>query len=117
MVFSHLHFNVSDWAHGSGYDMGAMIPLAGQRPNKSRHWVCDVTEWSDGTSYNHCTQPDLRSMHRQQHLVYPQLLPGGFYTNHRAYDGERSSALPLVRGALEPWTKGTPGWKFQQMEY
>jgi hypothetical protein len=42
---------------------------------------------------------------------------GGFYVNGKNYDSERSNALPLVRGLLEPWTHGTGGWHFQQMEY
>jgi len=58
--------------------------------------------------------------------------------NGMAYDDERSSALPLVRGILQPWTHNTGGyvcthslvvfvvdyvalcicrWKFQYMKY
>ena len=76
--------------------------------------------------------PDAASVHRQKHLTYPNLLPGivllsslhdalkcgpiciicvsgGFGMNGMAYDDERSSALPLVRGILQPWTHNTGG--------
>ena len=74
--------------------------------------------------------PDVASVHRQKHLTYPNLLPGthlqnahahprksmmvtvsgGFAMNGMAYDDERSSALPLVRGILQPWTRNTGGY-------
>jgi hypothetical protein len=38
---------------------------------------------------------------------------GGFAMNGMAYDDERSSALPLVRGILQPWTHNTGGYLFE----
>ena len=94
-----------------------MIPLIARRPNTPAHWRCDTEDYEDGSSFSQCQMPDPSRIHRQRHLVYPQLMPGGFGVNGRAYDSERSNALPLVRGLLEPWTHGTGGWHFSQQEY
>eukprot|EP00802_Teleaulax_amphioxeia_P026864 Tamp_28042.p1 GENE.Tamp_28042~~Tamp_28042.p1 ORF type:complete len:125 (+),score=4.37 Tamp_28042:134-508(+) len=101
----------------NAWEKSAAIPLMARRPNTRARWTCDKEDYEDGSSFSQCKMPDPNRIHRQRHLVYPQLMPGGFYVNGKTYDSERSNALPLVRGLLEPWTHGTSGWKFQQMEY
>ena len=62
-----------------------------QRRTGRTHWECSVLEYEDGAShaassnldgldalsgFSDCKSPDPRSVHRQRHLVYPQLNPG-----------------------------------------
>ena len=104
MVFMHLHFNgpvfsgcvlillvivVSNsdlrctftkylvvLACSNAWEKSAAIPIMARRPNTRAHWSCDKEDYMDGASFSECKMPDPNRVHRQRHLVYPQLMPG-----------------------------------------